>query len=107
MVGVNLWWGVHMLIKQSAQQAWQRFLWHPITGPAVPMAALIGLVTWCWYAVGLPIGLGARANMTDFDCRDFATQAQAQAFFEANGPNDPYWLDFDRDGRACELFLRR
>src|SRR5215210_6534599 len=69
-----IWWGVHMLIKQSAQQAWQRFWWHPITGPAVPMAALIGLVTWCWYAVGLPIGLGARANMTDFDCRDFATQ---------------------------------
>ena len=39
----------------------------------------------------------------DRDCADFATQAQAQAFFQQAGPGDPHGLDQDRDGRACEL----
>ncbi len=36
------------------------------------------------------------------DCRDFATQAQAQAFYERFAPRDPHRLDRDRDGLACE-----
>lgn len=36
------------------------------------------------------------------DCRDFATQAQAQRFFDAAGAGDPHHLDDDRDGVACE-----
>lgn len=37
-------------------------------------------------------------------CLDFATQADAQAFFEANGGpgSDPQGLDPERDGMACE-----
>lgn len=38
----------------------------------------------------------------DRDCKDFRTQAEAQAFFEAAGPGDPHRLDRDRDGRVCE-----
>ena len=38
----------------------------------------------------------------DRDCGDFSTQAEAQAFYEAAGPNDPHRLDSDGDGRVCE-----
>ena len=39
----------------------------------------------------------------DVNCSDFDTQAEAQAFFEAHDPeNDPYGLDADGDGVACE-----
>ena len=40
----------------------------------------------------------------DRDCSDFATQAEAQAFFEAaGGPGtDRHRLDRDRDGAVCE-----
>lgn len=38
----------------------------------------------------------------DVDCGDFSSQAEAQAFFEANGPGDPHGLDRDKDGLACE-----
>ncbi|MQA01007.1 MAG: hypothetical protein GEU80_17110 [Dehalococcoidia bacterium] len=38
------------------------------------------------------------------DCTDFATQPEAQAFFEAEGgpAQDPHGLDFDGNGVACE-----
>ncbi len=38
---------------------------------------------------------------TDCNCSDFATQAQAQACFNAH-PGDPFGLDADHDGIACE-----
>jgi hypothetical protein len=38
----------------------------------------------------------------DKDCTDFATHAEAQAFFEAAGADDPHRLDRDGDGIACE-----
>ncbi|QNF31062.1 excalibur calcium-binding domain-containing protein [Metabacillus sp. KUDC1714] len=38
----------------------------------------------------------------DVDCTDFASQAEAQAFFDAEGPSDPHDLDRDSDGLACE-----
>jgi micrococcal nuclease len=40
----------------------------------------------------------------DRDCGDFASQAEAQAFFEAAGgpARDPHRLDRDKDGLACE-----
>jgi micrococcal nuclease len=43
-------------------------------------------------------------NGPDRDCPDFATQAEAQAFFiAAGGPaRDPHRLDGDHDGIACE-----
>lgn len=42
------------------------------------------------------------AAAADMDCGDFATQAEAQAFFAAAGPGDPHLLDGDGDGVACE-----
>ena len=40
----------------------------------------------------------------DRDCSDFATHAQAQAFFESEGGplNDYHGLDKNKDGIACE-----
>jgi micrococcal nuclease len=38
----------------------------------------------------------------DRDCSDFATEAEAQRFFEAAAPGDPHRLDRDGNGRACE-----
>ncbi len=38
----------------------------------------------------------------DYNCSDFSTQAEAQRFFEAEGPGDPHRLDGDNDGIACE-----
>ena len=41
-------------------------------------------------------------SIADRDCGDFASQAEAQAFFENAGPGDPHRLDGDGDGIACE-----
>lgn len=39
----------------------------------------------------------------DYDCADFATHRQAQRFFRRHNPRrDPYRLDGDNDGIACE-----
>lgn len=38
---------------------------------------------------------------SDCDCKDFKTQAEAQRVFDAF-PGDPYKLDGDKDGIACE-----
>jgi hypothetical protein len=40
----------------------------------------------------------------DYDCADFATQRDAQRFFEQEGGprDDPHGLDGDGDGVACE-----
>jgi hypothetical protein len=46
---------------------------------------------------GLPVCAGG-----DCDCGDFASHAEAQAFYESQGPGDPHGLDRDADGVACE-----
>jgi hypothetical protein len=49
--------------------------------------------------------LPAAAKAQDRDCSDFATQSQAQAFFESIGgspSNNADNLDADHDGKACE-----
>lgn len=45
---------------------------------------------------------GAVAAQADRDCADFASQADAQAFFGDSGAADPHRLDADNDGWACE-----
>jgi hypothetical protein len=50
---------------------------------------------------------GGGTGGSDKDCADFATQAEAQAYFEANGgspTNNVDNLDADHDGQACEDF---
>jgi hypothetical protein len=46
----------------------------------------------------------AAAGRGDRDCSDFGSQGEAQRFFIANGgpASDPYKLDRDNDGIACE-----
>jgi hypothetical protein len=38
----------------------------------------------------------------DLDCDDFGDQADAQRYYENSGPGDPFNLDGDNDGKACE-----
>jgi hypothetical protein len=46
----------------------------------------------------------SNASADAYDCEDFSTRAEAQEFFEAHGgpERDPYYLDGDGDGIACE-----
>jgi hypothetical protein len=55
-------------------------------------------------SIGLLLATGEGARAVDYDCSDFATQAQAQSFFLSHGgpSSDPYGLDADHDGIACE-----
>ena len=43
-----------------------------------------------------------RSDENDLTCGDFASQAEAQAAFDAD-PSDPHGLDLDLDGVACEI----
>jgi hypothetical protein len=60
---------------------------------------LVGLLAaMAAIAVGT-LQLAAPAMAIDYDCADFATQAEAQEYLL---PGDPYGLDADSDGIACE-----
>ena len=50
------------------------------------------------------LGTAGPAAAVDYDCSDFSTQSQAQkVYVQAGGPSsDPYRLDADDDGRACD-----
>jgi hypothetical protein len=63
---------------------------------------LIGLGAAGLYAHGLPLDAINRIAIVDRDCADFSTEAEAQAFFLAQGSGDWHQLDADSDGRACE-----
>jgi hypothetical protein len=56
------------------------------------------------WSSGLILGAFALPSvaLADMDCKDFGSQDEAQAYFEANGPGDPDRLDRDNDGIACE-----
>jgi hypothetical protein len=61
-----------------------------IDPPSCPTAARYQVGYQCWRNV--------------YDCRDFRTQAEAQAVYEAcGGPKkDVHHLDWDGNGRACD-----
>jgi Excalibur calcium-binding domain len=62
---------------------------------AVPVLALA--------LIGAGLAAQPAAAFRDRDCSDFATQRQAQRFFERHHPHrDPHRLDADHDGIACE-----
>ncbi len=52
-------------------------------------------------AAALAFPMSGTALAQDLDCRDFATQQEAQAVFNADR-SDPNRLDGDNDGIACE-----
>jgi hypothetical protein len=45
-----------------------------------------------------------KAAKIDYNCSDFSSRAEAQEFFLTQGgpQHDPYRLDADKDGMACE-----
>lgn len=45
---------------------------------------------------------GGSPTRRSLDCDDFGDQADAQRYFEDSGPGDPFGLDADNDGKACE-----
>jgi len=54
-------------------------------------------------SAALSIGTGGTASAADVDCKDFNTQAQAQAVLVAD-PSDPNRLDGNNNGQACEEY---
>lgn len=59
-------------------------------------------------AVGSDSALAERAP--DKDCSDFDTREEAQKFFKKHGgskKNDPFNLDSDHDGKACETLPKK
>ena len=61
----------------------------------IPLALGVAIML-CLIAVAAPT---ASAHRRDYDCSDFATQAEAEEYLL---PGDPYDLDADGDGIACE-----
>lgn len=62
------------------------------------------VLTGAWALLSLA-ALGAAAQTATpapKDCSDFGTQEDAQAFFQTQGGQDPFNLDVDDDGKACE-----
>ena len=66
------------------------------------VAALAGIAL-------LPLGASAIQSDYDYDCTDFDSRADAQTFYEENGGPlyDPFNLDDDEDGQACEEWDRK
>jgi hypothetical protein len=62
-------------------------------------ASVAGLVT--------PSAAAQSADPGLYDCDAFASQEDAQGFFEVHGgpASDPYYLDGDDDGVACEPYF--
>lgn len=61
----------------------------------IPLALSVGAAL-CLVAIAAPT---AMAHRRDYDCADFANQAEAEEYLL---PGDPYNLDADNDGIACE-----
>lgn len=59
----------------------------------------VGLVVAVAVIGGIAIGGPERAAARDYNCSDFSTQAEAEEYLL---PGDPYNLDGDNDGIACE-----
>jgi hypothetical protein len=83
------------------------YRWGPIDGPAAsvspgnpgPTRASVSTGSTAFYA---PPGWDGHS---DVDCADFDTHAHPQSFFVGTGGSktyDPYRLDGDHDGLACE-----
>jgi len=68
------------------------------------LAGLVLIVGIWWLRSGNTSKNRFNSLQKDYDCSDFSTQKEAQAFFESNGgpANDPHRLDQDKDGVACE-----
>lgn len=68
-------------------------------GPAAPVAQRPGSGTRGTSSTGP----ATRPAISDLDCRDFTSQAQAQGVLDRDR-SDPNRLDADHDGTACETY---
>lgn len=75
-----------------------------ISRPRQVVAAPLLAASLAW-SLFLSGGVAAQEN-TDYDCTDFDSQADAQAFYEEMGGPlyDPFNLDDDDVGEACEAW---
>jgi hypothetical protein len=73
--------------------------------PLRMILAVVGMLAW---GPLLPHATASAQSNDDYDCNDFDTQQDAQAFYEANGGPlyDPFNLDSNQDGTACEEWKR-
>ena len=73
-----------------------------------PGGVALTVAVVCAGSMLLSSGAEARQAGDDFDCTDFDSRADAQAFYEETGGPlyDPFNLDDDDDGVACEEWMR-
>jgi hypothetical protein len=64
------------------------------------MMKMIATVMMAGAATLAPVAAFGQSG--DRDCSDFSSWAEAQRFYESQGPGDPHRLDADNDGIACE-----
>jgi hypothetical protein len=104
-VGRHIWMeGRYVLDSEHAGWAELHplYRWGPFGGPAVTPAPTATAGSGGSYGFYTPPGWD---GYSDLDCADFQTHAQAQSFFLGTGGSktyDPYRLDGDHDGLACE-----
>jgi hypothetical protein len=74
----------------------------------VPYLALLAVTSLLAWSALSPVATHAAQSDYDYDCTDFDSQEDAQAFYEENGGPlyDPFNLDNDEDGIACEEWSR-
>jgi hypothetical protein len=73
-----------------------------VPAPVIPTVAPASSAELQADVIASPQPDEARSDESDLSCSDFANQAEAQAAFDAD-PSDPYGLDLDLDGVACEI----
>jgi hypothetical protein len=73
-----------------------------LPAPVMPIAQLENVAESQVEATPTSQPDAVRSDENDLTCSDFASQAEAQAAFDAD-PTDPHGLDLDLDGIACEI----
>lgn len=64
---------------------------------------LLGSFLFFLASLLLVASMSLAQDPSEFNCSDFSSQQEAQDFYEDNDPqSDPYILDADSDGIACE-----
>ena len=95
-------------MTKTSSERWSDLRWSVATNVLTTVIGAI-LSAAGVYLLGEVTGVNDRL-FNDMSCADFETQAEAQAMYNAypgdpsdpGAPQDPYNLDVDNDGVACE-----
>jgi len=84
-----------------------RAIWTPAAKPTARATSTLSARSAPTVALASPPAVAAPCDcgVGDYDCKDFATQRQAQACYDVCGgtaSNNKWGLDADHDGRVCE-----